>query len=66
MQAVFSVGEPLLTGSRARQKIKTVPSGPGPTAGFISLISLKETNQRKGSPAGGFYVQLSLLLANVV
>jgi len=29
-------------------------SGPGPTAGFISLISVKETNQRKRSPAAGF------------
>jgi len=30
------------------------PSGPGPTAGFISLLSGKETNQRKRSPAAGF------------
>jgi hypothetical protein len=34
------------------------PSGPGPTAGFISLSSHKETNQRNGSPAVGFFVRL--------
>src|SRR6056297_578596 len=35
-------------------ELKSRSSGPGPTAGFISLMSVKETNQRKRSPAAGF------------
>ena len=34
--------------------IKPKPSGPGPTAGFISLLSDKETNQRNRSLPGAF------------
>ncbi|PLY03196.1 MAG: hypothetical protein C0623_02325, partial [Desulfuromonas sp.] len=40
------------------------PPGPGPAAGFISLLSDKETNQRNRSLAGGFFVRSGLFLFN--
>ncbi|PLY02275.1 MAG: hypothetical protein C0623_03970, partial [Desulfuromonas sp.] len=42
------------------------PPGPGPAAGFISLLSDKETNQRNRSLAGGFFVRTELFLFNCV
>ena len=38
--------------------MRTRPSGLGPTAEFISLLSHKETNQRNGSLPGAFMVFL--------
>ncbi|PLY01905.1 MAG: hypothetical protein C0623_04910, partial [Desulfuromonas sp.] len=42
------------------------PPGPGPAAGFISLLSDKETNQRNRSLAGGFFVRSGLFLFKCV
>ena len=47
-----------------KDEINATPSGPGPTAEFISLLSYKETNQRNSSLAGGFFVRLILRLLN--
>jgi len=41
------------------------PPGPGPVAGFIFFVRLKKTNQKKGLPAGSFFlVRLIVFLLN--
>ena len=59
--AFFFIKTRTPSGSRPTALSRGVPA---PHAGFISLTSRKETNQRNGSPAVGFFVWLMLLRLN--